>query len=52
MTPNVMNLPVGCAFRTRCARASAVCETDPPEFAVGAGHAHRCFHPILLDTAA
>ena len=23
MTPNVLNLPVGCAFRTRCARADA-----------------------------
>ncbi len=47
MTPNVLNLPVGCAFRTRCARATARCEADPPEFGVGEGHAHRCFHPLL-----
>jgi peptide/nickel transport system ATP-binding protein len=50
MTPNVLNLPAGCAFRTRCARSSGRCERDPPEFAVGAGHAHRCFHP--LDSVA
>jgi peptide/nickel transport system ATP-binding protein len=47
MTPNVMNLPVGCAFRTRCARATAQCESDPPEFMAQEGHAHRCFHPVL-----
>jgi peptide/nickel transport system ATP-binding protein len=47
MTPNVLNLPAGCAFRSRCARATAECEADPPEFAVGAGHAHRCFHPLV-----
>jgi len=46
MTPSVLNLPVGCAFRTRCPRADAQCEQDPPEFQVGAGHAHRCFHPL------
>ena len=46
MTPSVLNLPAGCAFRTRCAWADAQCERDPPEFAVGAGHAHRCFHPL------
>ncbi len=50
MTPNVLNLPVGCAFRTRCARATAECEQDPPEFVVSdttqGGHAHRCFHPV------
>ena len=46
MTPSVLNLPAGCAFRTRCARATATCETDPPEFVAGPGHAHRCFHPM------
>ncbi|MBC7801046.1 MAG: ABC transporter ATP-binding protein [Gemmatimonadaceae bacterium] len=51
MTPNVLNLPVGCAFRTRCAHADAQCQKDPPEFPVGAGHAHRCFHP-LMDVSA
>ena len=46
MTPSVLNLPAGCAFRTRCGHADAQCELDPPEFAAGAGHAHRCFHPL------
>ncbi len=50
MTPSALNLPAGCAFRTRCARADTDCERDPPEFDAGAGHAHRCFHP--LDGAA
>ena len=51
LTPNVLNLPAGCAFRTRCARATAVCETDPPEFDEGGGHAHRCFHPLVAVPA-
>ena len=46
MTPNVLNLPAGCAFRGRCAHATGACEADPPEFGAGAGHAHRCFHPV------
>ncbi len=51
MTPSVLNLPVGCAFRTRCARATAVCETDPPEFPAEPGRAHRCFHPLVAVPA-
>jgi peptide/nickel transport system ATP-binding protein len=47
MTPSVLNLPAGCAFRTRCARATAACETDPPEVMAAEGHAHRCFHPVM-----
>ena len=46
LTPSALNLPAGCAFRTRCARATARCETDPPECDAGGGHAHRCFHPL------
>ena len=46
LTPSALNLPAGCAFRTRCTRATARCETDPPEFDAG-GHAHRCFHPMI-----
>ena len=51
MTPNVLNLPAGCAFRTRCARATLQCEADPPEFMAHAGHAHRCFQPLAAVTA-
>jgi peptide/nickel transport system ATP-binding protein len=49
MTPSLLNLPAGCAFRSRCARADATCEQQPPD--TGSGHAARCFHP-LLETAA
>lgn len=46
LTPNVLNLPAGCAFRTRCARHTDICETDPPEFEAAHAHRHRCFHPL------
>ena len=46
LTPSVLNLPAGCAFRTRCVRRTEVCDTDPPEVEAAQGHAHRCFHPI------
>jgi peptide/nickel transport system ATP-binding protein len=45
MTPSLLNLPRGCAFRARCPRASARCTEDPPIEAVGDGHSFRCFHP-------
>jgi len=51
MTPSVLNLPPGCAFRWRCPRADGQCEQDPPEFMEEAQHAHRCFHP-LVEVAA
>ena len=40
-TPSLMSLPPGCAFRTRCARADAACETEPP-----VTDGFRCFHPM------
>jgi peptide/nickel transport system ATP-binding protein len=49
MTPSLLSLPIGCAFRSRCARADATCEQQPPE--TGTGHTARCFHP-LLETVA
>jgi peptide/nickel transport system ATP-binding protein len=45
MTPSVLNLPEGCAFRTRCSHADAACEATPALVAQ-AGHLHRCFHPL------
>jgi peptide/nickel transport system ATP-binding protein len=47
MTPSVLNLPPGCAFRWRCPRADQECERDPPEVIEPGQHAHRCFHPLL-----
>jgi peptide/nickel transport system ATP-binding protein len=43
MTPNMLALPAGCAFRERCPRASATCHQDPP--VEGDNHPVRCFHP-------
>ena len=48
MTPSLLNLPSGCAFRTRCDRASAICSTPPPMTQVD-GQAFRCFHPVASD---
>ena len=45
MTPSLLNLPSGCAFRERCDRASAVC-TDQPALRAFDGRDLRCFHPV------
>jgi peptide/nickel transport system ATP-binding protein len=47
MTPSVLNLPPGCAFRSRCDRATAACEADPPMRSWPEGRAARCMHPLL-----
>jgi peptide/nickel transport system ATP-binding protein len=39
MTPNILRLPPGCAFRTRCPRATEVCRDV------------RCFHPMFPTPA-
>jgi oligopeptide/dipeptide ABC transporter ATP-binding protein len=42
--PDLAALPGGCAFAPRCPQAMDRCRTDePPEFAVGARHASRCW---------
>lgn len=49
MTPSLIDLPGGCAFRERCARADAACEAMPDMTAAptaGPGHRMRCFHPL------
>jgi peptide/nickel transport system ATP-binding protein len=46
MTPSLLNLPSGCAFRTRCARADAVCEQEPAPSQPFPGRTTRCFHPL------
>jgi peptide/nickel transport system ATP-binding protein len=45
MTPSMMNLPVGCAFRERCEHASAACH-EQPQLQEFDGRALRCFHPV------
>jgi peptide/nickel transport system ATP-binding protein len=46
-TPSLLRLPPGCAFRTRCARADAACEQEPPPAEPVSGRMARCFHPLL-----
>jgi peptide/nickel transport system ATP-binding protein len=47
MTPSLLNLPAGCAFRTRCAHADALCEQEPPVSEPMPGQVVRCFHPLV-----
>ncbi|ETX28600.1 ABC transporter ATP-binding protein [Roseivivax isoporae] len=44
-TPQLSRLPSGCAFRTRCPRATALCETVPPDLGEGARRV-LCHHPL------
>jgi peptide/nickel transport system ATP-binding protein len=45
LPPSPMNLPPGCAFAPRCARADAVCATAPEMVSHAGGQAARCWHP-------
>jgi peptide/nickel transport system ATP-binding protein len=45
MTPSLLGLPAGCAFRARCARAAVDCEAVPHLTSPSEGRAVRCFHP-------
>ena len=45
MTPSLMNLPSGCAFRARCDRATEVCTSVPPLQTAGR-RSLRCFYPV------
>ena len=45
MTPSLLDLPVGCAFRTRCPRALARCAEDPDVTEPQPNHWLRCFNP-------
>jgi peptide/nickel transport system ATP-binding protein len=51
MTPNILRLPPGCAFRTRCPRVTEVCTQDPPFGEVAPGRDVRCFHPMFPEPA-
>jgi peptide/nickel transport system ATP-binding protein len=45
MTPALVNLPPGCAFRARCSRAREDC-LQTPELQHRNGRLVRCFHPL------
>jgi peptide/nickel transport system ATP-binding protein len=56
MTPSLLNLAPGCAFRERCVRADSQCAAEPAESTTAEGHSERCFHPheepmVLPDLA-
>jgi peptide/nickel transport system ATP-binding protein len=46
MTPSLLNLPPGCAFRNRCPRAAGACMAEPEIREIRAGREVRCFRPI------
>jgi peptide/nickel transport system ATP-binding protein len=46
MTPALVNLPPGCAFRTRCPRAAPACAEEPNLESKGNGRLVRCFYPM------
>ena len=50
MTPSLLNLPEGCAFRERCERAKTSCHESPVFRDQGDGHLVRCFKPYLRKT--
>ena len=44
--PPLHDLPPGCAFAPRCARATPACTQAPPERTVESARAWRCHHPL------
>ncbi len=52
MAPSLRSLPVGCAFRARCPRASDACNLVPDMIAHAPGRLAACFHPHLESVEA
>jgi peptide/nickel transport system ATP-binding protein len=46
MTPSLLQLPAGCAFRPRCPRASDLCLTMPQPASLSGDRTMRCWHPL------
>ena len=51
MTPSLLNLPEGCAFRERCPRADNACLVTPEITSPLPGRQIRCFHPLLNEAS-
>ena len=49
MTPSLLDLPAGCAFRARCPRAEPRCAEPPPMAEYRPGRFARCIHPYNQD---
>jgi peptide/nickel transport system ATP-binding protein len=52
MTPSLLKLPPGCAFRARCPRAAEACLDEPVLRPLGAGREVRCVNPHLEGVGA
>ena len=52
MTPSLLDLAPGCAFRERCSRADGACGEDPALSTPVAGRQVRCFHPLTQSVTA
>jgi len=46
MTPSLLKIGAGCAFRDRCGHADAACEAAPPMSSPESGRDVRCVHPL------
>ncbi len=51
MTPSLLNLPHGCAFRERCNYADPACETAP-EITLDGARQIRCHHKVEANSHA
>ncbi|MDX2157706.1 MAG: ABC transporter ATP-binding protein, partial [Hyphomicrobiaceae bacterium] len=52
MTPSLIGLGEGCAFRERCSRADSACLATPAESEAMPGRRVRCHHPVGTETYA
>jgi peptide/nickel transport system ATP-binding protein len=52
MTPSLLRLPPGCAFRLRCPRASETCADMPGLTSPLPGRKVRCFYPLVEQVPA
>jgi len=52
MTPSLLDLAPGCAFRERCTRADSACAADPASSSPVSGRQVRCFHPLTQSAVA
>lgn len=52
MTPSLLKLPAGCAFRSRCPRADEACLATPELRELAPGREARCFHPHAAEVPA
>ncbi len=50
MTPSLIKLPKGCAFRDRCPRAQEECKADPVIVQPEPGRMIRCFFPHVGES--